>query len=145
MKCIVCLQKISRKYIVKPVCRCTIKQPVCKNCYNITNKKLKIVCTVCMTKSDTVDVNSMIRNNWLHNCIIDEIELVRTPKPFDHSWLRIICAIFELLYKLIILLPILAIVVLSLKVIYAESLREKISTFFIIVTLVGILLIEKLK
>jgi hypothetical protein len=47
MRCIVCLEKTRTKNIVKPVCRCTIKTPICKGCYLLTNK-MNLECTVCM-------------------------------------------------------------------------------------------------
>lgn len=77
MKCIICFQKMSNKFTVRPNCRCTVKQPVCKRCYLQAVTKLNIECSMCLQPHTRRYNQYLLHNTYsfmilmlLVNCII---------------------------------------------------------------------------
>lgn len=116
MQCIICLQRTKSKNIVKPVCRCTIKQPVCKQCYNLTYNKLNIVCSICMTKGTckkrggSLFYSDEFVHSFSHKLLIFIINRfvnpVILPLMSMHNWLGLLAyLVLSMLFTLSIIIP----------------------------------------
>lgn len=112
-KCIICYEETEPDHIVKPVCRCTKKQTICRDCYNATCDKLNIVCTLCMEKGSKPKGSLFYSDAVIHTLshrllkqIIIKVDPVILALMAANHWLALVAyLVLSMLITLFIIIP----------------------------------------